>query len=358
MVDVAQQQATLVDIERYRQFCTAVFQASGCTDEDARILAGNLVSADVRGTHTHGTQYLGTYSRAMRNGTLNPQPKPHIVTETPVMVLWEGDGGVGHVVGYHVIQEAIARTRKHGMGITMAVVRGSSHLGAVGYFALQCAKADLIGLSMSNTPPVAVPTNGRGRVIGNGPFSWGAPATAELAPVVFDVAFSISAGSRLQLYSRRGEQLPPGWVVDAEGKPSTDPNIFSSGGALMPAGLHKGYGMIFLVELLTAVLGGGTLVKDIAGFDTGWSHAFLIIDPTVFGPIEDFKGRLAELERMIHGVTPAPDADRVYVPGEPEIHHEAQQRANGLELPAEIWSEVVSIASELNLDEQLEQARL
>jgi LDH2 family malate/lactate/ureidoglycolate dehydrogenase len=357
MADVVQEQAVRVDIDRFADYCAAVFEAVGCNAENARILADNLVSADVRGTHTHGTQYVSIYARAMKDGALNPNPVPSIITETQSMVLWDGDGGLGHLNGFRVMNELVERTKKHGQGIGMAVVRNSSHLGAVGYLALQAAKQDVIGFSMSNTPPVTVPTNGRGRIIGNGPFAWGAPATSEMPEIVFDVAWSISAGSRMQLFARRGEQLPDGWVVDAEGLPSNDPTIFAKGGALMPAGLHKGYGMIVLVEILTAVLGGGQLVDKITGFTGGWTNAFIVIDPTVFGSLEDFKSRLVELEQMIHAIEPAADADRVYVPGEPEHWHTKDSQENGLELGAEIWSELSSIGEETGLTEKLEAAR-
>lgn len=350
--------AVRTDIDALRAFCTRVFVTAGCDEENATALADNLVTADVRGTHTHGTHTVAGYARGLKAGRLNATPKPRIVKETPAMVLWDGDGTLGHLVGHRVIKDAVSRTRENGLGITLAVATNSYHLGAVGYFALQAAKHDLIGLSMSNTPRVAVPPGGRGTVVGNGPFAWGAPATSEMGATVFDVAWSVSAGSRIMLHARRGEELPHGWVVDAEGQPTTDQDAFhSGGGALVTASQHKGYGMIFLVELLTSVLGRGTRLRDIAGAEAGWCHAFLVIDPSVFGPIEEFKDALADTQSWVHETPPAAGSDRVFVPGEPELHHEAESRANGLELPAEIWSELVSIADEFELANELESAR-
>lgn len=357
MTEVIQQQAVRADVDRLRDFCTKVFKAAGCSDEDAAIGAGALVSADLRGTHTHGTHYLVMYAKFMRDGGLNPKAKPRIVDESGAIVRWDGDGGLGHIVGYHVIQDAIRRVKESGLGLQLALVRGSSHLGAVGYYALQAAKADLIGFSMSNTPPVAIVPGGTSRLIGNAPFSYGVPANSETDPLVFDAAWTTSAGSRLALYARRGEQLPGGWAVDAQGKPTTNPNALTEGGALTTVQSHKGYGMIFLVEVLTAVLSGGPLMTDLKGFE-GWSHAFVLIDPSVLMPIDEFKTRLGALVKVIHDSPRAEGVDHLYVPGEPEIEHEADSRANGIELGQEIWSELVQAGEEFGLSDELEATRV
>ncbi len=51
---------------------------------------------------------------------------------------------------------------------------------------------------------------------------------------------------RVQVMKREGKQLPPGCAVDAEGKPTTDPN---KAVALLPFGAHKGYGLGLIDEL-------------------------------------------------------------------------------------------------------------
>lgn len=348
-----------VDPERLESFCAAVFEHAGCDSSDAEIIARALVSADVRGTHSHGTHVIGMYASAMRAGRVNATARPWVVTETPGMVLWDGDRGLGHAVGYHVIQDAIARTRDNGVGITLAVVRNSSHLGAVGWDALLCAEADMLGLSMSSTPPIAAVPGGRSRTVGNAPFSWGAPANDEIGPMVFDAAWSKTAGGRLMLAGRRGEHIAEGLLLDQDGEPTTDPKAFLAGGALTTVGAHKGFGMVLLVELLTVILGGGTPTKEISDpVGGGWSHAFMIIDPSVFGPIEHFKARLAELVRDIHSSPRADGVDRLYVPGELELDHAEDSRVNGLMLGVEIWSELVNVADEYGVGQALENIRI
>jgi LDH2 family malate/lactate/ureidoglycolate dehydrogenase len=299
---------------------------------------------------------MGPYLDRMKEGTLNAQAKPRIVSETPGVALWDGDNGLGHIVGYHVMKDAIEKTKRNGIGTFTAVVRNSHHYGAAGYFSLMAAEQDLLALSMSNTGPVVAVPGGRSRVLGNGPFSWAAPATDAFGPMVFDVAWSTTAGSRVILYMRRGEQLPEGWMIDGEGKPTTDPNSLMQGGAMTTAAAHKGYGMALMVELLTAVLGGGTLARDTTHF--GVSHMFYVIDPAVFGPLDEFKARLAETTRDLHDSPKAVGADRILVPGELELEHEADSLANGLEFPPELWDEIVNIAEKYGTSDELEQTRI
>jgi LDH2 family malate/lactate/ureidoglycolate dehydrogenase len=357
MTDVAEQQAVRVDAAKLEEFVTNIFRDAGCDTEDARVLAWALVAADMRGTHTHGTQFVPVYAKLMKDGTINPRAKARIVKETAAVTLWDGDGGIGHITGYRVVQDAIARTKQNELGITFAIATNSSHLGAVGLFALLAAEQDLVALSMSTTPPVVVVPGGAGRAVGNSPLSWATPATDNLGPMCFDGAWSVSANSRFAQYARRGEQLPEGWAVDADGQPSRDPNVFVQGGALMPAGGHKGYGMILLIEILSAVLGGGSLMSELEGWDGGWCHAFIVIDPTVFQSLDDFKDRLGTLVQVLHDSPTAVDNDRILVPGERALEHVAESEANGLAVHDEIWAALVKAAEEWSRVEELEATR-
>jgi LDH2 family malate/lactate/ureidoglycolate dehydrogenase len=244
-------------------------------------------------------------------------------------------------------------------GVAAVLVKNSNHFGAAGHYALLCAEGGLIGLIFSNSPAIMKVTGSKGPVIGNGPTAYGAPAYGK-APVVFDVAMSVVAGGRIRLAVDRKEEVPDGWIVDKEGLNTRHPEAFTDeGGALVPLGDHKGYGLTLLGELLAGALSGAAMASAIVNWTkepsvpSNTGHAMVVIDPSAFGQREAFTHRASELIDEILAAPRMAGTDRIYYPGLREHEREVQALAHGLWLDDVVWQALGKTASSLSLDAAL-----
>jgi LDH2 family malate/lactate/ureidoglycolate dehydrogenase len=279
--------------------------------------------------------------------------------ETVSTATLDGGAGLGHVAASEATSLAIDKARKSGVAVVL--VRNSNHCGALGHYALSCAEAGLIGVFVSNCPPVMTVTGSRTRVLGNGPTAYGAPNPAGV-PIVFDAAMSVVAGGRIQMARERRQPVPLGWIVDADGRATTDPEDFVNGGALVPVGDHKGYGLALFGELLAGVLSGAAMAAQIGSNltperPTGTGHAAIAIDIKALMPPADFATRVAELARMIKSAPTADGVEAIQLPGELENREEVRSRQVGFELDEVIWSDLSGIAATFRLEPALELVR-
>jgi LDH2 family malate/lactate/ureidoglycolate dehydrogenase len=213
---------------------------------------------------------------------------------------------------------SIEKARAGGVGIT--VVRDSSSAAAMGYYAWLAATAGLIGMAITNGVPLMAPWGGREKLLGNQGYAIATPAGSH-PPLVFDGAISVMSTGAMHGLAARGEPLPAGVALDAEGRETLDP-VAGLAGVLLPAGGHRGYGLALMWEILTGVLAGGDRFAPDVGTPADLSRPqgvalfLLAIDPTVIMPLEAFTARVDTLIDRIHASPRAPGVDRIYVPGE------------------------------------------
>jgi len=340
-------------------FAAAALRSLGVGEPDAALAAGVMVRTDLRGIRTHGVHMLPRYAGQVREGGVDPRAETVTVRETAATALLDGGGGLGQVVASRATALAIEKALAHDLAVVS--VRNSSHLGACGHYALLLAEAGLVGLVFSSTPVIMKVAGSRGRVIGNGPTAWSAPC-APRPPLVFDAAMSVVAGQKVILHLERGEPLPEGWIVDAQGLPTRDPAAFRAGGALVPIGDHKGSGLALLGEVLSGVLSGGAVASAVwSGGNAARpdvSHALVALNPEAFGPLPDFERRANALVDEIHSAAPGPGCDRVLVPG--ELEHEAERAGleRGVEFDEVAWGLLAELAGDLSVQDLLEEARI
>lgn len=347
-----------VDPERLKEFVAGLLAGLGFRAEDGEIGAAMLVRADLRGHRSHGVRYLKSYLPMMRGGGIRPEASPRVVREGPATAVMDGDAGMGHVVAYKATEHAIGKARENGVGTMTVLVHNSNHFGAADPFALMCAEAGLIGIVLSNSVPMMTAPGSRAAVIGNCAFSYGVPAR-DGRHMVLDIALSEVAGSRVVMAAERGESIPENWVVDADGKPTANPNEMS---ALMPVGAHKGYGLALLVETLAGVLSGAGITHQVLNYtifaedpsQTG--HTIIVVDPEAFMSRAEFDERFDRLREEIHASPVAPGAGRVYLPGELELEHEVSACRDGLTFDPVIWSSLIEIARDHDCLDLLEKS--
>lgn len=342
-----------VPIARLLAFAQALLQKLDVPAEDARLTAHILLDADLRGVESHGVAHLVEfYVRRIQAGHIAPRPEVRAVSEAASAATVDGGRGLGFVVGHRAMSLAIEKARATGVAIVS--VANSTHYGAGAYYAMMALEHGMIGLSMTTGGRLMALPGGAARAIGLNVLSAAAP-TPRGFPYVLDMATSVVAAGKFEIARRRGEPVPQGWAVDADGLPITDPHHLHPQGALLPlggtplGGAFKGFGLTLLVDILSGALSGfGTSVEIDPGITA--AHCFGALRIDAFEPLPDF---LEHMGRTIDTLkaTPMPAAaPEVRIPGELEHALSEQRRAAGaVPLHPAILEGFRSAAAELNV---------
>lgn len=351
--------AVVVDADGLRAFCIAALEAGGVPAEQAALTADVLVRTELRGVWTHGVQTLDNHLRNVAEGGVVAAAEPEIVREAPTTALLDGRGGFGFVCSLRATELVLDKARRH--GVATVLVRNSNHFGAAGHYALTLAEAGLIGLATGNASPIMAITGARAKAISNAPFAYGVPRRS--FPLVLDIAMSASAAMKIRLAAEQGETLPEGLIVDAQGRPSVNPADYLDGGAMVPMGGHKGYGLAVFTEVLAAALSGAAMTTSVLPWllvhdrPTDVGHAFIAIDPERFMARREFEVRVDELVERLQGTDRAPGVERIYVPGELEHEREATALVHGLPLRPVVWQHLRDAARRVGLTGELSRLR-
>ena len=249
------------DGARLAAFCTAVLERVDVPREHAETVARSLLAANLRGVDTHGMTRLPIYVERLRAGLINGRVSGTVVAEGPTTAVFDGENGLGQVVGTKGMQLAIAKAESAGVGFV--TVRNSNHYGTAAYYAMMALAHDMIGVSITNSPPLMAPWGGRKGFLGTNPLSIAVPAGEE-RPFVFDMATSVVARGAVILAAKRGDAIPPTWAMNKDGEPTTDAKAALEG-AVLPLGGHKGFGLAMAIDILAGVLAGGPFGPPTAG---------------------------------------------------------------------------------------------
>jgi LDH2 family malate/lactate/ureidoglycolate dehydrogenase len=347
------------DGKQLQEWVSAIFAGEGFSAEDAATIAGMLVYADLHGIQSHGIQRVKMYDDNMQFSKIDTSARPEVVFETPVSAVMDGHQAMGQLVGVAGTRVAIAKAQ--GSGVGLVSVRNSSHYGIAGYYASLAADAGLIGLSMTNSRPAAVPTWSQVPYLGTNPIALAVPAQPH--PFLFDAATTTVPAGKVELYGKLGKSLPEGWAIDDQGEPTHDPaatldgilnhdrgGLTPLGGGTETTGGHKGYGYAMLVELFTGILSQGNTSHEIMGTGkpVGICHSFIAIDPRIFGDtdaiIERFSAFLEELRAL-----PAIEGHRVLVAGDKEAAAFDDRERRGIPVSDATIGELRSISERLGV---------
>ncbi|MGH2460985.1 MAG: Ldh family oxidoreductase [Chloroflexota bacterium] len=340
-----------VDPAALGRLVAALFLHDGLSSDDAATVARVQVEADLRGMHSHGTRAVPMYLERIRRGIIKPRPTIQ-VSDLGGAALVDGDDGPGQVVASRAMDECLARARKFHVGL--ALVRHSNHFGAAGYYAALALRDDLIGFATTNGNLVLAPHGGLTPTVGNNPIAIAIPAGEE-PPIVLDVAMSVVAGGKVDLIAAEGEDLPPGWCLDAEGRPTRDLAAALAGLGVplgAPAAGHKGFGLAFAMEALAGALTGAhfgrehTLEVEDGPIPWNEGHFFLAIDPALAMPLADFKARVDRMIREVRDSRPIDGGPPIHAPGELAWHRREQALREGLLLPGSVFQALQRCAEE------------
>lgn len=343
----------LVPVDALRTFCESALLRCGLGSTDARTTADVLVCTDTMGIYTHGTKSLRGYVKRLRAGGLKAAAVPEIRGEGPSWARIDGHSAIAMVTSVLAMKTAVRKAKA--TGIAYVGVFNSCHFGAAGQYALLAASEGAIGMVMANdTPSMAVPGS-RAGVLGTNPFAYAVPALEE-DPIMLDIASSAVAGGKVRVAQMLGRPAPEGWLVDAEGLPTTDPFVYPHSGALLPFAGHKGYGIALLIEMLAAVVTGAGVRWDVRSWmdsdpsqPTRHGAAFLAIDVAAWEPPDAFRMRVDNLIRAIRAEPKAKGSERICVPGEIEWAARRQALAHGIPLPDDVRNSLRELSGDLEL---------
>jgi L-2-hydroxycarboxylate dehydrogenase (NAD+) len=308
---------------------------------DARIAADVLLSADLRGVHSHGIIRLHSYyGQRLADGRIDPLSPVTTLRESAVTLALDGGNGLGQAVGYQAMTRCIEKAEES--GAALVTVRNSNHYGIAGYFAMMALPYDMIGISLTNSRPLVAPTYGRTAVMGTNPISVAVPAGEE-RPFVLDMATSIVPIGKVTVYSKAQEEIPEGWGIDRAGEMTNDPNAVLDGGALHPLGGpdylrgYKGYGLSLVVDILSGVLSGAAFADQVGKPNdtnpgTNVGHFFAAIQIEALRDLIGFKTDMDEIIRLLKNAPKVDGQDRIYIHGEKEFECAEDGRKRGIPL--------------------------
>ena len=336
------------------EFARAAFGQLGMEPADAQLAAEILIDANLMGLDTHGIAHLDShpgYAPGLRSGDVDPRPKLTVLRETAATALADANGGFGLIVAARAMDLAIEKARNAGVGVV--ALRNSRHCGAMGFYARRAVEAGMIGIAMTNCSPWVVPTNGKKKTLGTNPIAIGAPALHG-PPFLLDIATSTVAMGKVETALRLKHQLAPGWALDGEARPTTDPAIVYSEGGLTPlgntmeCGSYKGYGLGVAVDILAGLLSA-----------TGWSlrlekgtsqsgQFFMALKVQAFAETDAFLRDMSDLLTTLMSAEPAA-GERVLFPGQREFEIRADRERNGVPLDLALLDRLNRFADKLGI---------
>jgi LDH2 family malate/lactate/ureidoglycolate dehydrogenase len=331
---------TVVPVPDLIRRVTEVMRHAGLPREHADTVARSLVDADMRGTHSHGVGRADIYVERLRRGGNVASGDPTVVMEAPAAAVLDGGDLLSQIPSAAATALAGAKARE--VGCATVVVRGGSHFGAAGYWARQLAETGLVAIASTNTTPLMAPWGGATAAIGTNPLAVAFPS-AELPPVVVDIATSETTWGKLINAAAAGEPIPPDWALDSDSRPTTDAAAAVEARRLLPFGRHKGWALAVGVELLAGALASANclaMVGDMYGdpdVPMRAGHVFLAIDPQRLRPDgSSFAADVTRLQREINALPSADGHERVLWPGQIEAELAVERRATGVPLPVPI----------------------
>lgn len=341
----------LVAANELRRITASILKHEGMSTEDAAITARALVWADLHGAHAQGAAMkVEQCVRRLRAGVTNARATVDVVTQRGSFAVLDAHDAWGPVAATRGMRHAIALAKTNGLGL--AVVRNSSTGCSMGAYAMLAVEERLIGWIINDSQVLQPPHGGTTRVLGNQAFAIGVPAGRH-APLLFDTATTALTLNAIEAYRDRGEKLPPGLVLDANGQPTIDPEA-ALAGILLPWGGHRGSGLALMWEVLTGALAGGARFgTSVTGLNDltqpcGVSFFLLAIDPAIAMPFDAFTARVDALIDMVHASPPS-GTEPVRAPGERGHATATARERDGIPLPAARAAKLRALAAEVGV---------
>jgi len=340
--------------EEVKRFCEKVFVGYGFSETESAQITDILLDADRCGIESHGIQRLIRYHNEILNGFVDRSAKMEIVKQTPLSATVDGHDAMGQLLSRRCMEMAIEKAKTCGVG--MVTVRNSNHYGIAGYYTRMAAKENLIGICMTNTEAIMVPTFGRQAMLGTNPIALSMPA--DPIPFTFDAATTVVPRGKLEVYAKRDGKIKDGWALDETGTPCTDADrvlkniIGKTGGGILPLGGageetsgYKGYGFAMLCEIFTGILSDGctsNYVNRTPG-RVNTCHFFMALDYGMFGDRAEIEDHMSHFMQELRDSDKAEGQERIYTHGEKEFLSRKAVLRDGIPVNEKTYGEMKMI---------------
>jgi LDH2 family malate/lactate/ureidoglycolate dehydrogenase len=294
---------------------------------------------------------LRRYAKRFAEGLVDLTAPFDVVKESPALAMVDAHNGIGTVAATRAMRLAIAKAKVCGIG--QVVVRNSTHFGSSAVHACVAAEAGCIGIALTNAGPEMAPWGAREGAVGTNP--WGIAAPTGLGfPAVLDIALTTAGKGMMTWHAAEGRTMPRDWALTPEGEETDDPNA-AMAGALLGIGQYKGYGLAFMTDVLTGVIGGGGYglvpYADAAKWDV--SHTLIALDIEWFMPLDEFRRRMDDFAAMMKSRALRPGFTEILIPGEQEARRVARKSEVGIPLENPALADLRALAAELGVTTEI-----
>jgi LDH2 family malate/lactate/ureidoglycolate dehydrogenase len=329
--------SVVVSSEDERAIIVHVLAGLGANERERSIQADVLTEADLRGHHSHGLQRLPVLAARIKNRLIRVDVDPDYAWTADSVLSVDGKDGLGPFVADSAHERA--KTVLGERGIVAVAIRNSSHIGMIGYYCERRAREGFICIAMTESEALVHPHGGMKALVGTNPIAIGIPSDG--TPFVFDMATSTSAIGKIYASKHRGEPIPLGWAIDAEGNPTTNPDAALKG-SLTPAAGPKGYGLGISIGILAGLLPGAEIGRLVLGTLDTESRCtkgdfFLLLDPVAFAGGPALASRVAAYLDELRHSPPQKGSESVIVPGDRARKLREERLRSGIPLPKEVW---------------------
>ena len=327
-----------------------VFRAITVPPAGAVWMAKLLIRANLRGHDSHGVIRVPQYVASWKKGEADPKAEPVVVQDGPATALVDGKRGFGQIVARRGMEVAMAKAAA--IGVAAVGVYNSNHIGRLADYTEMALERDMLALLAVNAGGAGqrmAPWGGRAPRLSTNPFAFACP-TGSAVPISFDVATTVAAEGKVRLKRNRKEQAPPGWLIDADGKPTTDPNTLygTPEGSILPVGGHKGYSLALMVEVLGGIMARAGHSRENPG--PVMNGIFMVVvDIARFVSPQNFRSEADDLIRYLKTSPLVPGVSEIMYPGEPEARSEAERLQKGIFVEEETWGQIVQAARDLGV---------
>jgi len=344
---------TAVTRDSLGSFVIDVLQAIGLSHDDAEIFGGALLFSEQRfhPGHGQGVKRLRRYQERIRQGLIDSTAAWTVVKESPALALVDAHNGIGTVAANRAMQLAVDKAKVCGVG--QVIVRNSTHFGSSAVHASLAADAGCVGIAYTNAGPEMAPWGGREGAVGTNP--WGIAAPTGLGyHAILDIALTTAGKGMMRWQADAGEPMPLDWALTPDGHETDDPEA-AMAGALLGIGTYKGYGLAFMTDVLTGVLGGGGygLVPYAVEGRMDVSHSLTAIDIEWFMPRDEFEQRMNDFTAMVKSRALRPGFSEILIPGEQEARRVARKARAGIPLENAVLDDLRALGAELGIQTEI-----
>jgi LDH2 family malate/lactate/ureidoglycolate dehydrogenase len=330
--------------EELHGICMSLLRAVGTPDDLAAIVADGLHGANLAGHDSHGLVRLPMYLRDARDGKIHPTVRAEVARRHGATACVSARRGWGQPAARLAAQTAAEIAGAQGVGAV--VLQDSPHVGRMADYVELIAARGQLGMTVTNARPNVAPFGGRARRLGTDPIAFAMPRSGGRPPIVVDFATSVRAEGKVRVARAAGRTVPAGTLIDADGRPSINPEDYYNGGALLPAEGHKGYALAVAIEGLGGILSGmGPAMLPVYGDGNGMFVMALEIE--AFIAVEQYMRQVEEMAEALVGTPVAPGVEQVLLPGQPELLSAERRRREGIPIAEATMAELRDLADEL-----------